>query len=210
MMLQRYFDKYETPVRRELEERLMPGGHFVDGGACLGDFSLVAAGIVGETGKVLAVEPEPDNCYWMRKSIAINGYSNIELNEMALGDRDESAVLYLGEERGWNSLLGENEFARKGQIGVTKRRLDDVLAESGFGRVDMIKIDVEGAELEVLKGAKGTLEANEGLVILLEYHHRLGVEFEDVADFLKRFGFGLRRVGRGTVHQFKVERGTVF
>ena len=67
---------------------------FVDVGANKGDFSLLAQRLVGDGGLVIAVEPEPENCHWIKKSIAANGYHGIRLVEASLSDGEGEATLY--------------------------------------------------------------------------------------------------------------------
>jgi FkbM family methyltransferase len=79
---------------------LKPGATFVDVGSNKGDFTLLAAKVAGSDGKVLSFEPEPNNCYWIRKSIEANGYENIKLHDVALSAANGTASLYLGAKSG--------------------------------------------------------------------------------------------------------------
>lgn len=194
MMLARAIGLYERHKRTAIRTHLEPGMTFVDAGANKGDFSLLAARLVGDSGKVLAFEPEPENCMWIRRSIELNGYRNISLYEVALGEKSESTQLYLGEKSGWHTLLPFQPFRNVGTVPILKRTLDSVLEDINHKRVNMIKIDVEGVELEVLRGARQTLSNNRDIVLLLDIHPQLGANPEEVCDFLKEQGFFIHRL----------------
>ncbi len=180
MMRARALGRYERNKMDLIVAWLKPGATFVDVGSNKGDFTLLAAKVVGSDGKVLSFEPEPGNCYWIGKSIEANGYENITLFEVALSAADETASLYLGSKSGWHTLVPGCPNRSNGAITVTTRKLDSVLKDAKQARVDMIKIDVEGAELEVLKGARKALSSNSNIVLLMDLHPYLGVDPTEV------------------------------
>ena len=190
MMLARALGMYDIDQTDAIRSLLGPGLIFVDVGANKGDFSLLAASAVGAGGSVLAFEPEPDNCRWIRKSVTLNGYENISLYEFALSSANGAAQLYLGRHSGWHTLLPGHPHRNRGVIDVTTRTLDSVLQEATDGVAYMLKIDVEGAEFEVLKGACDTLSNNIDIIVLLDLHPELGVDPVEVCEYLN--GFGLR------------------
>jgi FkbM family methyltransferase len=190
-MLSRAFGMYEPAKMEAVLKLLRPGSIFLDVGANIGDFSLLAASVTGSAGKVLAFEPEATNCYWIKRNIELNGYKNIEVFQLALSDRDGEASLYLGDRCDYHSLLKGQPERQAGIIAVKIRTLDSFLEELGQDRVDMIKVDVEGAELEVLRGARETLRRNPDIVLLLELHPLMGVNPAEVCDFLRDMGLSL-------------------
>jgi FkbM family methyltransferase len=192
MMLQRALGCYEVEKHQALKRFLRPGATFIDVGCNKGDFSLLAASLVGPQGRVLSFEPHPENCAWIRKSIAKNGYQNIDLHELALSDSNGTAQLHLGEKSGFHTLLSGKPQREKGTITVQTRRLDDLLEEMHFDRpVDAMKIDVEGADMYVLRGARQTIASNPGIVIFLDVHPHLGVDPREVCSYLQNLGLGL-------------------
>lgn len=191
MMLARVVRRFEVPKHQAVLSMVKPGMSFVDVGANKGDFGLLAAQIVGEKGRVLSFEPEPTNCHWIRKSIELNGYKNMVLYEAALSDTNDQTRLFLGRQSGWHSIVESLPNRDQGSITVAKRTLDSVLQETGSNRVDVMKIDVEGAELAVLRGAMEALKANRGLVLLMDVHPDLGVDPFVVRDLLGGLGFSL-------------------
>lgn len=190
MMLERALGRYELPKHRALQIFLTKGKTFIDVGANKGDFSLVASKLVGSKGRILAFEPAPDNCKWITKSIEKNGYRNIGLYEMALSDENGTAQLHIGDKSGWHSLIPGLPHREKGKIEVKMRTLDDFLQEINYSNpVDVVKIDVEGADLHVLRGAKKTLLNNKSITLLLDVHPHFGVNPDEVCNFLRELGF---------------------
>ncbi len=175
MMYARAIERFEPAKFAFLKRYLKPGMGFVDVGANKGDFSLLAAKHVGPTGRVIAFEPEPENCAWMRKSIGANGFTNIVLMQKALSNRTGTANLYLGKKSGWHTLKPEQENRNEGVITISTCELDNVLE----GRCDVLKIDVEGAENEVIDGAAETIKLHRP-AILLDLHPQLGADVADI------------------------------
>jgi len=190
-MLARALGMYECNKTEAIIALLRRGMTFVDVGVNKGDFTLLGSTLVGANGKVFCFEPEPTNCYWIRRSIDLNGYNNISLSELALGDVNGHAELYLGRKSGWHTLIPQQPERDAGFIVVKKRTLDDFITEICQDHVDMIKIDVEGAELQVLRGAGRTLSKNKQVVLLIDIHPRLGVNPREVCDLLTELGFSI-------------------
>lgn len=190
MMFSRVLRRYEVPKRRALIALLRPGHTFLDIGANKGDFSILAASIVGSRGRVITIEPEPQNCHWIAKSIAHNGLKQVHLHAIALSDTNGNADFYIGEKSGWHSLVGGQ--TTKSTIQVETQKLDDFLERQGNSTpIDMIKIDVEGADLKVLRGAEKTLASATKMTILMDIHPKQGVDSLEVCAFLTRMGFDL-------------------
>ncbi len=116
MMLARAIGRYEPNKHHAFQHFLRPGDYCIDVGANKGDFSLLAAKLVGPEGQVLTFEPESHNCRWIRKSIRINGYCNINLFEIALSHENGNAQLHLGEKSGWHSLVSGQAGRGQGVI----------------------------------------------------------------------------------------------
>jgi FkbM family methyltransferase len=192
MMLDRALGLRNRDEMALLSSSLRPGGVFLDIGSNKGEFAIFAASLVGVEGAVLAFEPHPENCYWIRKSITRNGYHHIRLFELALSDQNGVASLYIGEKSGWHSLVQANDRGNKGSISISTRTLDDLLEELGCGKVDGMKIDVEGSEMRVLHGAERVLNRNEDILLLIDVHPFAGVESQAVCAYLQDRGFVVR------------------
>ena len=101
----------------------------------------------------------------------MNDYRNIDLHELALSDSDGDATLFIGRKSGWHSLAEERKAGSLGEIEVATRRLDSLVAAGVVpSRIDVVKIDVEGAEMAVLQGAEKTLASNRTITLLIDIH----------------------------------------
>jgi len=193
-MFARVLGRYELDKHLVIETLLAKGNTFIDIGANKGDYALLAARIVGSQGKVFAFEPEPANCKWLKKSIELNQYTNIELHEIALSDTNGNAQLHLGDISCIHTLLPMQKGRGRSAISVNIQTLDQFLETIGWTKpISMIKIDVEGAELNVLRGAQKTLATNKDLVVLMDIHPDLGVDPRDVCTYLEGRGFAIFR-----------------
>jgi len=164
----------------------------VDVGVNKGYFSLLFARLMNDRGKVLSFEPDPDNCFWFRKSIQLNGYKCIRLFQNALLDREGSATFYRGKKSGQGSLFTSPSTEQKG-ITVKTRKLDNVLKDEEIDQIDLVKIDVQGADLLVLRGAERTLK-RENIKLAMDVDIRSSEERNQLFHFLKSCGFKIFRI----------------
>lgn len=167
-----------------MRSHLKAGMTFVDAGAHSGYFSLLAATLVGASGQVFAFEPEPNNYFeWLLPNISQNDYGHIMPYRIALSDRRGTYELFLGQHNGKHSLY--RETVDQSSVQVRVRPLDHVLEDHPFEHpIDMMKIDVEGAEYDVLNGMRDTIRRSPDLHILLDLHPELGFEPGIVEAFL--------------------------
>jgi len=143
----------------------------LDIGAHHGLYSLMASEKVGSRGRVISFEPSPRERKALRLNLALNWSRNVSVHEVALGSEAGDADFYLveGTETGCNSLRPpalKTSTYRPTRVRVAV--LDDWLRKRKIGTVDFIKIDVEGGELEVLRGARKLLSTRPRPVLLVE------------------------------------------
>jgi FkbM family methyltransferase len=191
MMLARVLGCYEVSKMAAVKRFVKPGGVFIDAGGNKGDFALLAAMLTGKEGKVVCFEPEPNNCDWIKQSIMLNGYQNVALQEVALSNYNGTAQLNIGRNSGEHTLLRNQRGRNFGAITVRTATLDSSLESLAVTTVNVMKVDVEGAEMSVLKGARGTLLANPQITLLIDIHPFLGVDPVEVCGFLSELGFCL-------------------
>lgn len=189
MMFMRAVGLYEPNKHAAIKALIKPGSIFVDIGANKGDFSLLAAKMLGDSGSVIAIEPEPDNMGWLERSVRENGYDNISLHQFAISDLNGYAKLFIGSRSGWHTLVQGQAGRDRGEMEVETRRLDDIIHADSLGRPCMIKIDVEGAELSVLRGATHALSSCADMVLLIDIHPDMGVDPQEICSFLKNLDF---------------------
>ena len=164
---------------------LRPGDRFVDVGANAGYYTLLASGKVGPSGSVESIEPGHPALVRLRENIALNALGNVRVHECALSDAAGPALFVHDRDT-------ENRLAIPADTGATTvaaSRLDDLLGEAPCA---LVKIDVEGAELRVLKGAEATLARANPPVWLIEVGKRLatfGATEAELASWLAARGY---------------------
>lgn len=178
----------------ELVRRLLrPGDTFVDGGANVGLFTLVAAHCVGATGHVLSFEPASATRSQLIRNIALNRYPWIDVRGEALAEATGSAAMlsFVGDGAGLSSFApavcvgGVRE-----QVSVTT--LDDALGADAC-KVRLVKLDLEGAEVRALRGAPRLLDAGPDLILEVEPGHleRQGTSDAELVSLLESAGYRL-------------------
>ena len=207
---------YEPQETALLKGMLDPGMTFVDVGANWGYFSLLASHLVGSRGRVISVEADPRARGALRANLERNRLTQVQVLEIAASDR--AGTLHLQEyasgatDSGNYGLTSTTTTIDGGRsFEVAAQRLDDALDEAGVDRVDVLKMDIEGAEAPALRGLERRLAGGRITHIVLEvhpYHLRdQGSSVGEVVGLLRRHGFALwtidhspstaRRVGAG-------------
>lgn len=159
----------EPGTRKVLKRLIEPGMHVADVGANVGLLTLACARAVGPSGRVWAFEPEPGPRAMAAKMKQANGLSWVTLSEAAVGREAGRLSFNVSPVIGHSSLydLPADEMAGVRRIEVPVVALDEALGAGA--RLDVAKIDVEGAELDVLAGMGGLLKANRDLALVVEY-----------------------------------------
>jgi FkbM family methyltransferase len=173
---------------------------FVDIGAHIGYYSLKAAAVLGPKGRVIAVEPNPPTVKELRDNILASGAARVHVYPVACSDKDSTLVLYAAPRAntGQSSLSRANagqEGAVAAEYRVRARPLDSIVVEDSVQRVDVIKVDVEGAEMLVLRGAQWTLDRFHPIVMveLIEKQlQAMGTSAADVRAFFAAHGYAER------------------
>jgi FkbM family methyltransferase len=142
---------------------------FIDAGANEGFYTVFASYRVGSTGSVWAIEPSSREMERLTTNVQLNDLTNVRPFPVALADEDTSAELLIaGDEHPGHNTLGqfvyESGLARRELVQL--RRLDSLIEANALGRLDFLKIDVEGAELRVLAGARGALSRFRPMILL--------------------------------------------
>jgi FkbM family methyltransferase len=187
--------RYEQNEFCLLARILKPGMTFIDIGANMGLYTLFAARRVGESGCAVAIEPSVREMEILRNNVEQNTLGNVRLHHVALSDRaSEVELLVAGLQNsghntlgafGYNTILDHREKVRA-------MRLDDLVESEKLGRVDVIKMDIEGAELVALRGASETIQRFHPVMHLelsdraLQHQHSSS---GDVLDLLAQHGY---------------------
>ncbi len=183
LVLSPYFEK-------QVFDHLRPknGDVFLDIGAHVGKYALQVAKAIRKDGLVIAIEPDPRNYRLLRKNIQINKLNNVIALNIAAWNDNKPLKLFIGK-NSQHSSIKRNEGL--GWITVEGKCLDDILTKYNIRHVDWIKIDVEGAELEVLKGLINTLKRMNPKIII----EVMDENKEKVFAYLRSFGYEIMHIG---------------
>jgi FkbM family methyltransferase len=159
-----------------LRQVLKTGDIVVDVGANIGLISLAAASLVGDTGRVVCIEPNPRTFRYLRKNVELNRFSHCTTFNCAVGEQSGTTLISNGRFDDINRIVAEDG------VSVPLVTLDEILSEIS-GRIRLLKIDVEGYELYVLKGAVNSLEVFE------DNFARFGYRTADLLALVRDSGF---------------------
>jgi FkbM family methyltransferase len=154
------------------------GDVVIDVGAHIGKYTILASKMVGSAGKVIAIEAHPANYDILNKNIVLNKLSNVVTLNYAVHSKEDIVKLYEAapaHEEGftiYNTIMSDRETVNNQKyIEVKANTLDSLMLANGINQVNWIKVDVEGAEFEVLKGSTSVLSSSKDISILLEVHN---------------------------------------
>ena len=174
----------EQGIHDALERLLRPGDVFVDAGANVGFYTLLASRLVGPTGRVLAIEMMPATAAILRQHVAINHCTNVEIVEKALSDRAGETIM-ARVPAGKHGQATVADFAHAydtfEEHEVETTTLDEICGE--LERIALLKLDLEGAELQAMAGARATLERADR--VIYESH----TSRDDLARAFEQAGF---------------------
>jgi len=167
LLIKGVYEKYETQLFKEL---IQPGMIVVDVGANIGYYTLIAAKLVRNKGRVYAFEPEPNNYKLLVKNIETNNYTNIIPVPKAISHKEGKVKLFIDKVNlGLHSFSENNVLEKNGSIEVEMLTLDNFFENVvKNNKIDLVKIDTQGAEGLVIEGAEKTLR-NNSLKILMEF-----------------------------------------
>jgi FkbM family methyltransferase len=172
------------------------GDIVVDVGAHIGKYTIIASKRVGENGKVIAIEAHPGNYEMLNRNIKLNGLTNITTLNYAVYSKETKIKLFLPDEKSnhtiYNTLIPTRAKDGEKFIEVNANTLDNLLQQNGISQeVNWIKIDVEGAEFEVLKGAHDTISNSKNIAFLVEVHNIEDGKnlYRPIMDLMEKYNF---------------------
>jgi FkbM family methyltransferase len=191
-LLHFYGKPYEPGLAQAIRERLGPGDVFLDIGANIGYFSVLAGATVAPTGRVIAFEPHPAAREILQQAVTVNALGDvIEIVPAAVADRDGVAALFLTADTVLSTTDPSRSPMRSAYTFPDSIDVPQVTLDAWLGartnlvpRVRAIKIDVEGTEADVLRGMAETLRACPGATIFCET-----IEGSDADRFLRGLGY---------------------
>jgi FkbM family methyltransferase len=194
---------FMTNHEEDIIEHFTPkeGDIVVDIGAHMGRYTIISSKRVGANGKVVAIEADPSNFEMLNSNIKLNQLTNVTPLNYAVYSKETKIKLYLpDEESGYtmhHSIMSNYVFTKyKDKTGdkfveVSANTLDYLLQLKGITDVNWVKIDVEGAEFEVLKGASNVLSKSKDIALLIEVHNLSGGTnlYRPIIEFLNLYNF---------------------
>jgi FkbM family methyltransferase len=196
-------------------------GTFLDVGANIGLFTTTLAKKLSNRGRVIAVEPEPTTASRLRANVAANGLDNVEIVEAAAGAEKGTAVFHVSHDSAYGSL-DTPRSVESHELNVDVVRMDDVWVAAGKPHVFAMKVDVEGRELDVLKGSVELLRECRPVVLaetrvpelattLVEWMHSQGYDVQPQPGFMFWNSLFVRRTPHSnpTVAHERTEAGGV-
>lgn len=158
---------YERLEIELVKKEVKKGDVVLDIGANIGYFTLLFAKLVGKRGKVFAFEPAPDNFSLLEKNLKVNGYENVILVRKVVSNETEKVRLYLSEQNLGDHRIYDSGDSRR-SVEVEAIRLDDYF-ESYEGKIDFIKMDIQGSEARAVQGMSLLLQKNGNVKLLTEF-----------------------------------------
>jgi FkbM family methyltransferase len=184
---------WESWITVALARTLRRGWHCLDVGANHGYYTLIMADAVGHEGRVAPVEPTPRLAELLRQTLDVNGFKHVTVVQEAATDGDGKTLqLVVPARRSLNARLSDVAGPTDATVDVRSVTIDALTRD--WPRVDLIKIDVEGAEEDVWEGMQQTISGNPGLVLILELNV---ARYDDPRSLLRRIeraGFSLRYI----------------
>jgi FkbM family methyltransferase len=196
-----YLGQFELETIDFFSHHLRPGMIVFDVGANIGVYSLLSAKHVGKGGAIHSFEPTPSTFAQLQANVELNGFACINLNQLAVAEQSGTSNLFLYEQNAMNSLSRQDWVGTPlGQVAVETISLDEYVDAEGLATVNLLKLDVEGAELGVLKGARRLLSGPNPPVVVCEFAdkttYNFGYRAADLRDYLASLGYQFFRWNR--------------
>jgi FkbM family methyltransferase len=171
------------------------GDIIIDCGAYIGLYSIISSKLSGNDGKIISIEPNPSVFEHLRRNIQLNKIENSILLNIALADREGEMEFFIPKVSAAGSTfylehLSLQKVAEFNKMVVKTMTLDKLILMENLNRVNIVKIDVEGAELLVLRGAQNALKSKKIDKLIVEIHKTINPP-KEVIDFLLNKGYNI-------------------
>ena len=193
-------EAFEPAVRREMERIASRRVNVIDIGANIGYYTILTSKLIGPGQRVFSFEPQPAVVTKLRRNIEASGLANVTVFPFALSDASGRVPFHVPHEGGEShgSLHANGRFRVRKIVEIETRRLDDVWQQLGSPDVGLVKLDAEGAELPILRGAVGLLSAVNKPVLIFEACEEncqpFGYCVFDLLHYVQGFGYRLRQL----------------
>lgn len=182
------FGQRELEHKVMLERVLKPGMSVLDIGANIGYYALMELSLIGSEGSLIAVEPSPSNVALLRRNLELNGHGAIEVHQLAVSDKVANRPFFMSAMSNLNTFhdTGTGALHLKGEtIDVTTTTVPKIMEGR---KLDLIRMDVEGHEVEVLAGLLPAIESGEmAPMVIFETHQSRYAPDHDITPVLQKF-----------------------
>jgi len=193
-------EAFEPEVREEIERIASRRINVIDIGANIGYYTILASRLIGPDQRVFSFEPQARAVSKLRRNIEANALSNVEVFSCALADTPGTVAFNLPAEgaEAYGSMHANGRFRVAKTVEIEAHRLDDVLERLGNPKIGLVKMDSEGAELLILRGATKLLSSPDKPNLIFEANEvnckPFGYCVFDILQFVQSFGYKLRQV----------------
>lgn len=189
---------YDKPGILFLKKNLRPGEVFVDIGANIGAYTLIAAKLVTQSGKVFAFEPAKYVYDQLQNNILLNAFENIQVEKLALFNKNTVLSLKISSSANLGMSSIHNHDEETGEIEMVPAITgDDFFMQINTTKIDLIKLDIEGAELFALQGLRQTIQKFRPLIVTelsAAILQRSKINKTDIIDFMKQLHYEIRGI----------------
>lgn len=204
-----FFGIFEPLETKLFKNSLREGMVVLDIGANIGLFTLISAKIIGEAGHVYAFEPSQDNFQILERNVLLNHFNDkVSLIKAAVASETMSGKLLLAKDGGSHSITFSGVKNNVPIEDVDFVRIDDFVQLRSLSRIDVIKVDAEGADFEVLKGAVETLRKFSPM-LFVEFAERTLCKFgttpKEMLDFIISFGYKPYRITKSGLKSLEID-----
>ena len=187
-----WLGSYECDQQALLAKWTNEGDVVFDVGAHVGFYTLLGSLLVGRKGRVIAFEPVPENLNYLKQHLEINSVSNVEIVEAAVSDRNGCERLSSGPSSSmWH-------FDAQGELEVQTISLDELMLNGKLPPPNLIKMDIEGAEVHALNGSAGVINEFHPVIILSTHGSDV---HQKCCSFLESAGYRLTPIGRTSIDE---------
>jgi len=195
-----YYGRFCPEILQVLQKFVRPGDTVLDIGAQLGYFSLHAALLVSSSGRVYCFEPDPRSFARLDRAIRLSRIDWIKLFQTALSAREGTMDFYLSPTLGWSTGVKNSHLEDLQQMSVRTAPLDLLVSRGEIpSQIRLAKIDVEGFEMEILRGMRNVLAKSRPILVLeinVQMLHAQGTSPSEIVRFLESFEYRVSRIDK--------------
>lgn len=189
-----FYGNWEYDTTKIFKEKIKKGMTILDVGANMGYFTLLGAKLTGSKGKVYAFEPTSGGIKRLKKNVSLNNFNNIKIENIGLSDENKKIEAKI--RHSWK----RKELKESKREVVLLKRLDDYVKQNKVEKIDFVKIDVDGYEYKVLKGAIEVLKKDKPIICMeignSKVHHNLedygidkGYSLQEIISLMEEIGY---------------------